>query len=176
MGAVEALEFVEGWEHRENQETQPLHLIVGVRDSVDLVYINCQTQEQRNISINDSDWDTHVSFNILHLTASPDSKFLLASTDKSRLIVYPTGSNRQLISLYGHTTDDYFNPRGAWHPSGKYVYANSQAGNSILCWSLESKEIVARLCGHDKLVRDIGYHPSLNLLVSASYDGSVKIW
>lgn len=36
------------------------------------------------VSLNEKDWDTHVSFTVMSLAASPDGKYLLGATDKSR--------------------------------------------------------------------------------------------
>jgi len=44
--------------------------------------------------LNAASWDRHVSFNVLHLTPSPDGAHLLAATDANRHIVYPAGSNK----------------------------------------------------------------------------------
>mmetsp|Transcript_32531 Transcript_32531/g.41702 ORF Transcript_32531/g.41702 Transcript_32531/m.41702 type:complete len:252 (+) Transcript_32531:2-757(+) len=164
---VEAIEFSAG---------EDLELIVAMRECASLVYINCATLDQRKVSINDADWDTHVSFTIMHLQRSPDDKYLLAATDKSRLIVYEVGSNRHLRLFYGHTADEYFNPRAVWHQSGKYILANSQTNHEICVWCVASQNIVHRLQGHSKLVRDISHHQTENMLLTASYDGSVKIW
>lgn len=40
--------------------------------------------------------DDHVSFTALDVSVSPDGKYLLVSTDKSRLIVYPIGGSSQV--------------------------------------------------------------------------------
>lgn len=49
--------------------------------------------EQREVSLNASEWDTHVSFTVLSLSPSPCGRYLLAATDKARLIVYRMGTN-----------------------------------------------------------------------------------
>lgn len=38
------------------------------------------------VSLNENDWDTHVSFTVMSLMASPDRKYLLGATDKSRCV------------------------------------------------------------------------------------------
>lgn len=42
----------------------------------------CTTNGQ--VSLNENDWDTHVSFTVMSMAASSDGKYLLAATDKSR--------------------------------------------------------------------------------------------
>jgi len=172
VNSVEAIEFTASYTAGDLES----ELVVSLRDNVSLVYINCTSQHQRKVSINDADWDSHVSFTIMHMQISPDGKFLLASTDKSRIIVYGVGSNRQLRNFYGHVADEYSNPRAAWHPSGKYVFGNSQLNHEICVWCVASQNMIMKLSGHTKLVRDVFHHPEKNLLLSASYDGSIKIW
>jgi WD40 repeat protein len=49
-------------------------------------------------------------------------------------------------------------------------------GDDILIWSLVEGKIVHRLKGHTKGVCSVDYHPKLPLLVSASFDGTVRCW
>ncbi|CAN0528203.1 unnamed protein product, partial [Ectocarpus sp. 8 AP-2014] len=58
------------------------------------------------VSLNEKEWDTHVSFTVMSMAASGDGKYLLAATDKSRQLPQP-GSNARVRTLMGHTTDDY---------------------------------------------------------------------
>lgn len=61
----------------------------------------------------------HVSFNVLHLSPSPDQRFLLAATDKDRHIVYRAGHHKHERLLVGHSADGFAKPRAAWDASGK---------------------------------------------------------
>ena len=36
------------------------------------------------VSLNENEWDTHVSFTVMAMAASSDGKYLLGATDKSR--------------------------------------------------------------------------------------------
>jgi hypothetical protein len=54
---------------------------------------------QRNVSLNEAEWDTHVSFNPLNLSLSPDRKYLLVATDKNMHIVLRVGTNKRLRTL-----------------------------------------------------------------------------
>ena len=151
-------------------------LIVGLRDSASLTYIDCNTFQQSNISLNEKEWDTHVSFTPLALSVSPCSQFLLVATDKNMHIVYLIGTNKKLRVFAGHSCGDYGKPRVWWDNSGRYVYSNSDNGNSIVVYSVASQRVIATMTGHRSSIRDIAHHHSKNLLVSASFDKTLKVW
>jgi len=128
------------------------------------------------VSLNASAWDTHVSFNVLHLEASPDGRYLLAATDKDRHIIYPVGQHIHARELFGHAADAYAKPRVCWDSSGGYVLSNSQNDSGVFVWCLASQRVVHRLEGHKGIIRDLSHHPSRRLLATASYDHTVKVW
>ena len=126
-------------------------LVVGLRDTAHLVYVDCSAAAsssssasglpsfaQRTVSLNEADWDTHVSFTPLALAPSPDRRHLLVATDQvgaklsvlcvliSRLctvasqafhFVVAVGQSRRLRVLAGgHACGPYGKPRVAWDP------------------------------------------------------------
>ena len=126
-------------------------LVVGLRDTAHLVYVDCSAAAsssssasglpsfaQRTVSLNEADWDTHVSFTPLALAPSPDRRHLLVATDQvraklsvlcvliSRLCTVATqafhfvvavGQSRRLRVLAGgHACGPYGKPRVAWDP------------------------------------------------------------
>jgi WD40 repeat protein len=109
------------------------HLIFSERNHHSLLYVNLEPKNKSNdnssssslkldiseVPINNNDFDRHVSFTILNLVPSPDAKFLLASTDKDRHIIYPMKSNRHVRVLFGHSSDSFAKPRACWDPTGK---------------------------------------------------------
>ncbi|EWM29470.1 WD40-repeat-containing domain protein [Nannochloropsis gaditana] len=151
-------------------------LIVASRNVAHLTYIDCDSFEKHTVSLNNALWDTHVSFSVLSLAVSPCQEFLLAATDKSRVILYRIGHNEQLRSLYGHRADEYSNPRVAWDRNGNYVYCSSQEGNELVGWSLASERVVVKLKGHRALVRDMTFDPASCLLASIAYDKTLRLW
>lgn len=54
----------------------------------------------RQVSLNEKDWDTHVSFTVMSLAASPDGKYLLGATDKSRHGLYCTDLLTDCVIIY----------------------------------------------------------------------------
>ena len=130
--------------------------------------------------------DDHVSFTVLDLSTSPihgeKERFLLASTDKNRMILFDIAhvlqsfcgskdearhkngtSQEEYVVLpgkivrnyYGLNSDEFSTPRQAWHPSGEYVYASSQDG-CVYSWEVKTQQRCAgALKGHQAVVRDL---------------------
>ena len=66
----------------------------------------------RKVSLNEADWDTHVSFTPLCLSLSPDHQYLLIATDKGFHFVVRVGSSKRLRLLAGgHSCGDYGKPK-----------------------------------------------------------------
>lgn len=138
----------------------------------------------------------HVPFSVLDVVgwtdASGATKLLAAATDKDTHIVYDASSLAILRRLTGHGAGGMSQPRLAWHPSGAFLYGNSDADPLVRVWSLASSEIVATVEGHTAVVRDLelwsqGDEPQASgagdeaaqprvLLMTASYDKSVRVW
>ena len=97
--------------------------------------------------------DDHVSFSASHLAASPCKKYLLVSTEGSRIIMFrvqgtvahahstfhSSGQLRcknlccvdwtQARNFYGLNVEEKFHqPCAAWHCSGFYIFAAAAAG------------------------------------------------
>lgn len=155
-----------------------MQLIVALREVCHLVYINCETFAETEVSLNENAWDLHCSFNALHLSTSPDEaqKYLLVSTDKSLLLCLRTGTNERVRTFAGHVCGDYGRPRTAWDPTGAYIYCNSDADFDIKVYEMSSQRTVHSLSGHRGQVRDMAVHPSSRILITGSYDRTVRLW
>lgn len=64
-----------------------LFLLVALRDSCSLVLVNTSSLEASLLSMNENEWDTHVSFNALHLAVAPDAATVAVSTDRDMHLV-----------------------------------------------------------------------------------------
>lgn len=102
-----------------------LSILVSVRDSHLLYLLDLTNYERTDINLNPNldDW---VSFTAMDLSLSPNKKWLLVATDKSKLLVYKLGCSDQVRHFYGANNDGYANPRCLWHPTGLYVYCTGQ--------------------------------------------------
>ena len=118
-------------------------LVVSVRDDNYLHYINLRQGDALKVNMNQTG-DDHVSFAALDLALSPNGKYLLVSTDKSRLILYPVGMSLQLRNYYGATNDQLGQTRVCWHPSCAYIFCTSQ-DLKVFCWAVGTQRVVAQV-------------------------------
>lgn len=152
-------------------------LVLGMRDSAHLTYINCTTFKSREVSLNENSWDTHVSFVPLYLAPSPCGGRLLVATDKHMHIVFRTGTNVRQQVLSGHSCGDYGKPVVQWDWRGEYVYCNSDSDNVLFVYSMLMGKVVHKLQGHGKgLIRGLSAHPHKSELITVSYDKSLIFW
>eukprot|EP01134_Creolimax_fragrantissima_P007904 CFRG7904T1 len=175
MGAVESLCF-------NNTGTE---LCVGVRNDCDLHFTDFIppvsedgkpfTSTSLNMNRLKDDW---VSFTPMYISYSASDKFLLVSTDKSRMNLYIRDGLSLITSFYGSMNDEYSQPRHCWDPNECFIYQTSQ-DNCIYGWSVITQQLVTKLPGHTKQVRNLsGYTASDGnfILISCAYDGTVRLW
>ena len=67
----------------------PCELVIGLRDSLHLLCIDCRTFCERRVTLNENEWDTHISLTPLYLAVAPgESGLLLVATDKYATYTY----------------------------------------------------------------------------------------
>ena len=148
-------------------------LVVATRGSCFLTFCDVAANTRHEWNMNERG-DTHVSFNVLRLEASPCGRFLLVVTDAHRHFV--VGGGAVLRNFYGHTADGMSTPRAVWHPSRQFVLGNSQKDCDAHVWCVASERTRTCLQGHRRAVRDLAHHPEANLLFSVSYDKTLRVW
>ncbi|GAM22643.1 hypothetical protein SAMD00019534_058180, partial [Acytostelium subglobosum LB1] len=149
-------------------------IITACRESNYLQYINTEDNSIEKFNMNVTG-DDHVSFSAMEFAITPNKKYLLVSTDRSRLILFKLGTDKQLRNFYGATNDHYSTTRNAIDSTGHYIYSTSQ-DNIIYVWDIATQKMVSKLKHHLSSVRDLSVHPSLNLLGTCSFDKSVCLW
>lgn len=85
------------------------------------------------------------------------------------------GSWQHVRTIYGLPVQQFHKATVAWHGSSRYVYA-AAAGAAIVMFHVATGKVVRQLAGHSVNVRDMQYDRERNLLVTGSFDKSVKIW
>nr|CCA21750.1 conserved hypothetical protein [Albugo laibachii Nc14] len=175
-GTVEAILFLPTRNEAGVFEEKEL-LLAAVRDDCYLHYIDMETLEKERINMN-QDGIEHSSYTIMDLQLAPSRKYCLAATDKNRLFIFQPQSNFLLRNFYGHKAGAYSQPRAAWHPSEKYIVANSEDSGSLYVWCVASESVVDIVDAHEKIVRDLTVQNDAQgaFLYTVSYDRSMKVW
>eukprot|EP00470_Lotharella_oceanica_P010084 CAMPEP_0170188212 /NCGR_PEP_ID=MMETSP0040_2-20121228/43779_1 /TAXON_ID=641309 /ORGANISM="Lotharella oceanica, Strain CCMP622" /LENGTH=424 /DNA_ID=CAMNT_0010435451 /DNA_START=32 /DNA_END=1306 /DNA_ORIENTATION=+ len=164
---VECVEW--GWEHN-------AHLLyVSLQQDNYVHSIDAKAMKKADRYNMNSFGDDHVSFSALDLHASKDGKYLIACTDKDRIIMFASNSSKQVRNFYGAESGQYFNPRAVLDCNHSNLYATSY-DNSIIGWDVGSQRPSAKLKGHSKMIRSLHVHATEPVLVSGSYDRSVRLW
>ena len=119
--------------------------------------------------------DDHVSFSAMNIALSPDHTLLAVATDQHRLLILLAGTNIQVRNYWGLQNDGYSTPRVGWSRGGRYVYV-SQQDASVCVYDVSEGRNAGVLRGHDVNVRDVDVHPFQDLVATASFDRTVKLW
>ncbi|KAF0987298.1 hypothetical protein HZS_7116 [Henneguya salminicola] len=117
--------------------------------------------------------DNHVSFNAMDISFSPNDLIILINTDGQRVILINAQTSNIIGNHYGFLGDELSQPRHCWHPSGLYFYETCQ-DKSINVVDIYEQKIIHKLHGHTQLVRHLSYSIDHNILISSSFDGSIK--
>jgi len=131
-------------------------------------------QETARVNMN-AQGDSHVSFVAKHLARSPCARYLLVSTDGGRIIMFNTSSWKQMRNFYGVPFEQFGNPCAAFSPSQHYVIA-AAAGGNIWVFHVGSAKAIHQAQAHSINVRNLQVDSASGVLVTCSYDKSVKLW
>lgn len=152
-------------------------LIVACRDEPFLRYVDLASAKESRVSLNANSWDTHVSFDVLHLAVSLDAKYIAVATSTHRHVVYSARDNAQVRVLTGHTSDNFANTRLAWLGAENESLVSSSSDSSILQWDFASGKQIAKIDqAHAQPVRNLDSLQADNVLATASFDKAAKLW
>mmetsp|Transcript_16905 Transcript_16905/g.59112 ORF Transcript_16905/g.59112 Transcript_16905/m.59112 type:complete len:689 (-) Transcript_16905:185-2251(-) len=93
-------------------------------------------------------------------------------------VPYKHPHDKSILIYRGHQVTStliraYFSPAAT--TGQRYVYTGSADGN-VYIYDALTAAIVARLVGHNALVRDVSWHPHEPILCSSSWDGTIGVW
>ncbi len=107
---------------------------------------------------------------VINLT---DKKQIATWSDDGKVNIwnYKTG---KIINEFQVTTKGNYS--GATFDRESKLLATGADKKIAKVWNIETGEQIATLEGHQKIVRICRFSPTENLLATASYDGTIKIW
>jgi len=177
----------------------PTTFILAVREDHRLHYWDVNADgvvERLKVNLNASG-DAVVSFAVLALAVSADGSLVAACTDKSRVILLQAFSNLQLRNLYGITVDEYDMPSVCFSLDRSFLYVTSSMlvkaarkveeavptvpgaaplVGEVAVFEVRTGELVLKLSCHEKAVRCMDRHPFAEVLITGSFDRTVKYW
>ncbi len=164
-----------------NPNTQP-QLLEGHTDWVDALAFTADNNGLFSASTDNTVryWDLITGKNsvfvkyenkINSISVSPDGKYLTGGTSDGKIILWDLSANKSTI-LY--ESDDNFVMVLRFNNSGdKIAFGNKTGTLGIL--NLKTNR-VSRIKAHVSRINDLQFSPDDNLLATASYDGTIKIW
>eukprot|EP01041_Mallomonas_annulata_P007553 gene7553-15484_t len=113
------------------------------------------------------------SKSVVSLKFSKDDRMLAtASADKTAQIINSTTGIRE-ATLHGH--NEGLNDIIWLDHLGQYV-ATASDDKTIRIWDIEKEMCISVLTGHQHFTYSLAIHPTQNILLSGSYDETIRTW
>jgi len=116
----------------------------------------------------------HIMQPITSVRLSNDANCLLLSCMDDSVRLLDKASGEVLNEYKGHSNSTY-RIESCLTNDDAYVICGSE-DNQVYIWSLVEGRVVHTLKGHTKVVTSVCYHPKETCLLTASTDGTTKVW
>ena len=169
------------WDMR-SRNAMPLQILTGAADSVTSVDLSAHeiivgsvdgtvlTYDLRKGSlVRDS-----IGPPVAHVAVSGDGNCLLVSTLDSALRLLDRSSGQVLCEYHGHTNES-FKLTSCLSPDDAWVLSGSETG-TLHAWDLVEGKGRMKIQAHSAAVVSLSCHPTTSGLLTASHDGTVKLW
>lgn len=116
----------------------------------------------------------HVARPITSVRLTTDKNCILVSCLDSRVRLFDKTSGEMLNSYKGHSCKEF--SIGSLSTNTDAHIISGSEDKDIVIWNLVEGDVVHRLKGHTMCVCSVDYHPKDPVLVSSSFDGTVRCW
>ena len=104
------------------------------------------------------------------LSIKEDDSKIFAGLESGNVLIFGENETREL-----YTKDPYAINTMAISSDHKLLALGRELGDAII-WDIDRKEILRTIPAHQSAITDVDFHPNDNKLLTASRDGTVKIW
>ncbi|KAL1751661.1 WD40-repeat-containing domain protein [Schizophyllum commune] len=114
-----------------------------------------------------------------HVRFTPNSKFVLASTQDSTVRLWNYHASRPAKTYTGHVNRTYCIPSCfATSRMGERLVLSGSEDARVYIWDLQSRQLVQVLEGHKDVVLGVSVHPTKCMLATAAMekDLTIRIW
>jgi mitogen-activated protein kinase organizer 1 len=116
----------------------------------------------------------HVCQPITSVSLSNDRNCILVSSTDSTLRLFDKATGELLNEYTGHMNRSY-KIESCFNNDDCYIVSGSE-DHVIYFWNLVEATVVHKLKGHTKEVVSLSYHPKETALLTASTDGTIRLW
>jgi mitogen-activated protein kinase organizer 1 len=112
---------------------------------------------------------------ITSIQVSSDQNCYIASCLDSTVRMVDITAGKVLNEYKGHKHSE-FKSEAVFQSDCNHILAGSEDG-ALVRWNIVTGTVAGRIdTGHTKAVSSVAYHPSKPIFLTASYDGTVKVW
>lgn len=172
------------WDCRANNDTIPIQVLDDFKDSVTAVHVS---EDMREIIASSVDgfvrrYDIRkgqltadcIGMPVVSLAVSRDNNCVLTGCLDGTVRLFEKATGGLLSSYTGHSNTAH-KVECMLTNTDAHVVAGSEDGR-VCFWDLVDEQLVHSLKAHSGTVCSIDYHPTEHCLVSASVDGTCKVW
>ncbi len=147
-------------------------VIISVGTRLD--FVNIKTGKRtRFVEINDPKYIGAVTGGFNDVVIGPDQKSMAAWSFDGKVSIWDLNTLKLKQVIPVTTPRNY---SGATFSRDQKLMATGANGRVAKIWDWEKGQDLATLTGHTNLIRICRFSPSEDILATASYDGTVKLW
>jgi mitogen-activated protein kinase organizer 1 len=172
---------VKVWDVRQISK-RPIQTLTEGKDSIESVFLNdyeiiscsvdghLRTHDVRNRTV----VHDYINRSLSSVSISNDKNCVLVSCLDSTLRLVDKLSGEMLIEYRGHLNEEY-RSKATFTKQDWGVIAGSEDGR-VFIWDLVEGNVVNSFSAHRKVVSSVEVNPKKNQFMTASFDGSIKLW